>query len=462
MSTEILECTAMEQARRIASRQISCVELTRLYLDRIDRLNPRLQAFVEVFRREALLTAHAKDAWLKAGRPLPPFHGVPIGIKDLNLVRGRRTRFGSAAMIPFISPIDDATVAGLRRAGFVILGKLATSELGAIPITEPDIHPPTRNPWNPDHTPGGSSGGSAAAVAARLVPVAHGSDGGGSIRIPASFTGLVGLKPARGRLRNQFGIPDRQILYTCGALARTVGEAAAMLDLMSGVTAGKPHWATPPAQPFSELMHRRPGALKIRFTIDSQIVKAHPDVKDAILSTAKLLEDLGHHVEEVACPEGRVEEFISLWGLAMSRFPLPRGRLVQPITRWLREEGRHLKARDVSEHHRVLEARLLNWFEGADLWLTPTSAVLPPRVGSFPQDKDPKGTFFKVAEIGAFTALCNVTGQPAISIPAGLSKEGLPIGAHLVGPIQGESLLLQVAKQIEEARPWKDRAPAML
>ena len=173
MSADILEKTALEQARLIVRREISCEELTRLYLERIERNNPRLQAFVCFFPREALAVARSKDKLVRSGEVLPAFHGVPIGIKDLHLVRGMRQRFGSRAFLPsFPSPIDDATVAPLRRAGFTILGKLATSELGAIPITEPDIRPPSRNPWNTEHTPGGSSGGSGVAVAAGLLPIA--------------------------------------------------------------------------------------------------------------------------------------------------------------------------------------------------------------------------------------------------------------------------------------------------
>src|SRR5262245_6600856 len=237
----------------IRRRALSSEELTRLYLERIERHDPRLNSFVSVFRRRALADARDKDHEVRAGGPLPAFHGVPIGIKDLYVVRFSWTRMGSLGTIPIFSPLDDRSTASLRRGGFVILGKLATAEVGAMPVTEPDTHPPTRNPWNPWHTSGGSSGGSGAAVAARLLPVAHGSDGAGSIRIPSAFCHLYGLKPSRGRLPNAFGRPDRDVLYTCGPLTRSVEDAAAMLDVMAGIDVGRPHWAPPPPRPYRAL-----------------------------------------------------------------------------------------------------------------------------------------------------------------------------------------------------------------
>lgn len=457
---ELISLSALEQAALISKKQLSSEELVRALLDRSEKLNPKLQAFVEIYRKDALCWAREKDRQTLTGAPLPAFHGVPIGIKDLNLVRGKRTRMGSRGFLPFWAPCDDASVSPLRRAGFVILGKLATSELGALPITEPDIHPPTRNPWNADHTPGGSSGGSATAVAAGLLPVAHASDGGGSIRIPASFTGLVGLKPARGRLRNQFRLPDRQIMYTTGALTRTVADSAALLDIMAGITEGKPHWATPPAEPFAVLAAKKPPRLRVRLTFDSPFVKADPEVREAIMATARLLESLGHKVEETALPEHTdIEDFLPLWKRLIADFPLMRWSLAQPITRWLREGGVMLKTKEVHARHLELEKLFLDWFSGTDLWLTPTVPVLPPRVGQYSQQGEIEPTFKKIAEIAAFTAFCNVTGQPAISLPAGHSRSGLPIGAHLVGPVQGEALLLQVAREIEEHRPWPRIAP---
>lgn len=444
----------------IARKEVSCEELARLYLDRIDRHDSRINAFVEVYRREAIVTARLKDRRTREGAKPPPFHGVPIGIKDLNLVRGRRTRFGSKGILPFWSPVDDATVAQLRRAGFVILGKLSTPELGALPVTEPEIHPPTRNPWNPEHSAGGSSGGSGAAVAARLLPLAQGTDGGGSIRIPSSFNGLVGLKPSRGRIRNMYGLPDKQILYTSGVLTRTVDDSAALLDILAGLTEGKPHWATPPEELYSALSRKTPRPLRIRMTIDSPLVSADPEVREAVLRVARALESLGHRIEESPGPSGEIDEFLPLWGLAMSKLPLMRWSRAEPITQWLRDIGIRHDPADVSSKHQALEDRILEWFKGADLWLTPTTSVLAPKVGAISQAGDPREAFFKYAAYGAFTAFSNITGQPAISVPAGMSKSGLPMGAQLVGPPQDEAIVLQVARQLEEALPWTHGAPA--
>jgi amidase len=252
---------------------------------------------------------------------------------------------------------------------------------------------------------------------------------------------------------------DRQIIYTTGALTRTVDESAALLDIMAGITQDKPHWAAPPLGTFLELSRQKPRPLRIRLTLDTPFGNAQDEVREAILRTARLLGGLGHHVEEAPYPQATIDEFIPIWALAMSKMPGMRWHLAQPITRWLREEGKNLKSADIQAQHRAIEQRLLAWFEGVDLWLTPTSVLLPPRVQEYSQQGDPKTAFLKYAVLGAFTAVCNVTGQPAISVPAGLSKNGLPIGAHLVGPLQSEALLLQVARQIEEAQPWKELIP---
>lgn len=216
-----LDASGLEQARGIRERRVSSEELVRGYLARIARRNPSLQAFVEVAYQRAPRWAREKDALTRKSAALPPFHGVPLGIKDMGLVRGFRAQFGARSLRYLWPPFDDYSVRALRRAGFVMIGKLATSEVGAMPVTEPDIHPPTRNPWNLEHTPGGSSGGSAAAVAAGLLPLAHGSDGGGSLRIPAALCGVFGFKPSRGRIRNAYGRDDARLLYSCGPITRT-------------------------------------------------------------------------------------------------------------------------------------------------------------------------------------------------------------------------------------------------
>lgn len=458
-SHSIVDLTALEQAALVRSGDLSSEELVRFYLDRIARheSGPQpLGAFVQVLGARALREARVKDRARRGGQPLPPFHGVPIGIKDLNLVAGARSRFGSRAWRYLWSPLDDRTVAQLRRGGFVILGKLATSEFGAMPVTETDLHPPARNPWDPMCSPGGSSGGSGAAVAAGLLPLAQGSDGGGSVRLPSSFCGLYGIKPSRGRLQNAFGIPDRNILYTDGPLARTVGDAAAMLDVMAGVSVGKPHWAPPPPRPFAQLALERSGPLRIRFATESKLTRTDPEVSAAVLRGVRALEALGHQVEEAELPEGTIAEFLPLWQRLISGVPLVRRSLLQPITRWLAEEGSKHDARAMGALYQTLRDRFLNWFGDADLWVTPTSPHPPPLLGAY-ANRPPREAFFEAAELGVFTAPFNITGQPAASVPIGFTGKGLPIGLQLAGRPLADATVLQVSRQLEEALPWRDR-----
>lgn len=449
---------ALELAAWIRDGAVSSAEVVGAALERIHRLDGGLSSFVTVYD-DALAQARRKDRLRASGRPLPPFHGVPIGIKDLNVVRFRTTRFGSRALPRIPLPFDDRDVRVLRRAGFVIVGKLATSELGALPFTEPDIHPPTRNPWDPSRTSGGSSGGSGAAVAAGLLPLAQGSDGAGSIRIPSSFCGLVGIKPSRGRIPNLFGLPDRRILYTSGPMARTVSDAAALLDVMAGIDTGRTHWAPPPARPFAERPARSP-RLRFRMTLESRVTDTAPEVAAAVRETARLLERLGHSVEEGSLPVTAIDDFLPLWQDLIGGMPLVRWSRAQPVTRWLREGAlaNRRAGLDVAARFDRLLATFAPAFATADAWLMPTVAVTAPRVGAL-AGLAPRDAFLEAARLGAFTALVNLVGLPAVSLPAGLSAAGLPIGVQLVGSMFGESDLMAVAWDLEEARPWRRLAP---
>ncbi|MFS8069854.1 MAG: amidase [Byssovorax sp.] len=453
---DVLAATALEQASMIRARAISSEELTRLYLGRIERLNPRLNAFVTTFRRRAIADAREKDRLVRAGGTIPTFHGVPIGIKDLNFVRFAWTRMGSRATLPIFSPVDDNTTASLRRGGFVILGKLATSELGAMPVVETDTHPPTRNPWSPRHTAGGSSGGSGAAVAAGLLPIAQGSDGGGSIRIPSALCHLYGIKPSRGRVPNAFGKPDRDILYTCGPIARSVEDAAAMLDVMAGLDGGRPHWAPTPHRAYRALLAEPRRPLRIRFTTKSPLVETHPDIAAAVEGAARLLGELGHHVEEGTLPEMTLEEFLPLWQHVIADVPLVRWSRAQAVTRWLAEPGRALDVEKMRTLRREIAARHLRVYAEVDVWLTPTVAIPSPEVGAFAR-LSPQEAFRGAAELGAFTAAFNITGQPAASVPLGLTREGLPMGLQIAGRELADDVVLAVSRQLEEAAPWRGR-----
>jgi amidase len=455
---DLVERSAVEQAALVRAGAISSAELVELYLERIARLDRKLASFVAVLDRSAIATARKKDEERRRSRErLPPFHGVPIGIKDLNFVRGARTRLGSRGFSLW-SPVDDRTTARLRRAGFVIVGKLATSELGALPITEPDIHPPTRNPWRLDTTPGGSSGGSGAAVAAGLIPIAHGSDGAGSIRIPASFCHLVGLKPARGRVPNAYGLPDKNILYTCGPIARTVEDAAVMLDVMAGITVDRPHWAPRPERPFAELMRREPGRLRVKLIVENPLAPTHPEIAAATVRAAKTLESLGHVVEEGALPALPVEEFLPLWQRLVAGIPLVDWRKVQPVTRWLAEAGKRVPRRLAAARAAELAALSTSVFGDADVILSPTVSMTAPSIGML-CGRSPEEIFFSVAPIGAFTAAFNLTGQPAASMPMGLTSDGLPIGVQIGGKPFAEATVLQVMHQLEAAHPSRHLHP---
>jgi amidase len=454
---EVLRASAVEQARLVRTGAVSSQELTRLYLERIDRLNSKLSAFVDVFSHRAMLDARLKDAERILGRStLPPFHGVPIGIKDLNLVRFSTAHFGSKAFRLW-SPVDDATVSQLRKGGFVVLGKLAASEMGAMPVTEPDIHPPTRNPWNLNHTSGGSSGGSSAAVAASLVPLAHGSYGAGSVRIPASFCHLYGLKPSRGRLRNHFWMDDRHLIYTCGPLTRTVEDAAAALDVMAGVTAGKPHRLPLPPRPFQYMSQVDPRPLRIHLTVRSPVCETHPEIAEATRRVAQALASAGHQVEEVDPPAGSVDEFLPLFQKMVSQAPGVNWAQTQPVTQWLALAGKKLSREEVREREAVLLERLDAAFAGADAWVTPTVAVLPPVVGAW-KALPAAEQFRAAANLGAFTALFNLLGYPAATVPAGLSAEGLPIGVQIAARTGEEVRVLQLSRQVEKLLPWAHRA----
>jgi amidase len=457
-----LDLSALEQARLIRTGAASSEELTRMYLARISARNERLQAFTSIFHRRAILTAKRKDAERARTRDLsllPPFHGVPIGIKDLNGVRCAPRRLGSRAFRYLIWPIDDVSVAQIRAGGFVFLGKLATSELGAMPVTEPDIHPPTRNPWNPDVTSGGSSGGSSAAVAAGMIPIAHGSDGAGSIRIPSAFCNLFGLKPSHGRVPNPIDAGEHA-MTTCGPIARYVEDAAAMLDVQSGIVSGRPTRAPRPGAPFLELARRPPRRLLIRVLTNAPGCTTDPAIVDAVQAVAHRLEDLGHTVEEGRPPDGEVAEFLPIWQKMIARAPVLRLSLLQPVTRWLFEAGQKLDEARVRALQQRLARRVLAAFGDADLWLTPTVALPPPPVGAWHM-LPPAEAFAQAAQLGVFTAVFNLTGQPAASVPAGLSASGLPIGVQIAGRPLGDDVVLAVSRQLEQVAPWAENKPAL-
>src|SRR4028118_991671 len=319
---------ALEQAQLIRQREVSPLELVELYLERIQQLDSQLGSYFTVAAEMALADAQAKTEQLAPtsdASELPPFFGVPIAIKDLNSVEGIRCTYGTPVLMDKIATYDDGVVTRIKRAGFTILGKTATSELGSLPYTEPLGFPPTRNPWNLDYTPGGSSGGAAAAVAAGLTPIAQGSDAGGSIRGPAFCCGLVGIKPARGRI-TYAPVGDYQNgIATNGSLGRTVADAAALLDVMSGYVTGDPYWLPNPKTSFLDATRQSPAQLRIAFSTSiPPLGEASEICQQHVRETAQRLEAMGHVVEP-GCPDfnGLIEPFTKIWqaGIAATGMP---------------------------------------------------------------------------------------------------------------------------------------------
>ena len=380
---------------------------------------------------------------------MPAFLGVPTGIKDHEHLRGSFSRVGSRAFRWVLSPIDGPVASACRRAGFVFLGKLATSELAILPFIHTDLHPPARNPLAPEHYAGGSSGGSAAAVAAGMLPIAPGSDGGGSIRIPASFCGLVGVKAGRETLPHPYDMIDRIRISAIGPLAQTVRDAAAMMDVLAGRSI---HAETLPAESFLAACARPPDRLRIRVLRRSPHVDVDAEVDACVLRAARVLETLGHHVDEAPPIAADIDEFIPLMARMVANVPVPffMNRLLQPTTRWLRARGKHLSNAQAAALRATLERRVFDWFGDADAWITPTVATTAPRVGAY-DGLDGEAVFRAAAPIGAFTAPYNVSGQPAASVPVGRSSAGLPIGVQIVGPARGERTVLALAALLEDA-----------
>jgi len=457
---ELAFLSAVEQARLVRSGEISSTELVTLPLERIERIEPSLNAFVTVCADEALAAARKVDSTPGDA----PFRGVPIAIKDLAATAGIRTTYSSRAYADYIPNFDTAVVRRIREAGFVIVGKTNTPEFGTVAFTESELNGVTRNPWNTELTPGGSSGGAAAAVSAGLVPIAHATDGGGSIRIPASCCGLFGLKPSRGRVSSApFG--SLEGLSTAGPMARTVGDAAALLDILAGYEPGDPWWAPPPERPFAETAKEPPGRLRVAVTSIPPIdVLVDRECVRAVASAAELLAELGHDVREETPPwrePDLFQTFITVWQVGPALHPVDEV-LMTPLNRGLAESARMSTATDYARAVawlQTLARRIVSFWSDADVVLTPTLALPPVPIGWQDAVEGAIEQLLRNTEFTPFTAVANLTGLPAMSLPLHWSESGLPIGIHAIGPPGGDELLLRLAAQIEAARPWADRRP---
>lgn len=449
---------ALELAKSIRDREVSPLEIVNLYLERIDRLNHQLGSYFTVTADRAIELATAQTehlAGLNKSEELPPFFGVPIAIKDLTPVADIPCTYGVQALHSNISPYNESVVWRIKAAGFNILGKTATSQIGSLPYTEPPGFRPARNPWNLGYTPGGSSGGSAAAVAAGLCAIAQGSDGGGSIRGPASACGLVGIKPSRGRVSWAPVGDYLSGISTNGPLARTVADAAALLDVMSGYTTGDPYWLPDPNPTFLEAASEKLGKLRIAFSTNiAPVGEAAPVCQQAVLDTVKLLADLGHDVEP-GCPDftGLIEPFTVIWQSGAGASGIP-SKVLEPMNRWLLERtvsaGEYLRAVNQMQ---VISRRIVGFFENFDVLVLPTYMHSPIGIGEW-ADLSCEETLQRIINWVAPCPPFNASGLPAIALPAILDDNGLPVGIQIIGRPAAEATLIALAAQMEAAKPF--------
>jgi amidase len=477
--TDLARLDATAQAELVRSGEASPLELVDAAIARIEQLNPAINAVIhQRFERAREEAPDAADG---------PFRGVPILVKDLDgPLAGEPYHLGNRLLKEIGStPHHDSYLnAKLKAAGFVVVGKTNCPEFGLLPTTEPTAYGPTRNPWDTTRSAGGSSGGSGAAVASGMVPIAHGGDGGGSIRIPASMCGLFGLKPTRGRV--SLGPDEGEAwggLVVRHVITRSVRDSAAVLDVLAGAMPGDPYSAPPPSRPFLEEVGAEVGPLRIGVRATAapgELAAVVPACTQAVNDLAAVLQrELGHEVE-LAWPDA----FDDLAALAafttiqatttahdVDRLAARAGREIGPddvetLTWALCERGRTISSAeyvDALEVARAWSRRMARWWDtdgdGFDLLLTPTLAEPPPLLGDIDGDApDPSHTLARIVPFGVFTAPFNITGQPAISVPTPRATE-LPIGAQLVAATGREDTLLRVAAQVEQVRPWADSLP---
>ena len=470
---DLLLKSATELAELIRVGDLSSTELVEGSLRRIDELQPTINAFTHVAHEPALAAA----AEVEPEDPRP-FAGVPIAVKDNRPVTGMPITMCSDLFGDLVANHDAFLVRRLREAGFVIVGKTALPEMGILPTTESRRFGATRNPWSLDRTPGGSSGGSAAAVAAGMVPIAHGNDGGGSTRIPAACCGLVGLKPARGRVSVGPDAGD-SFLVQDGVLTRTVAETAHVLDLLAGYEPGDATWAPEPDVPYGERYREEPGRLLIGCATNPPLhgAEVDPVCLQAAHDAVALLESLGHDVEEIEPPWSDVEllpDFTRVFGPNIAMGVLIGSRItgrdateedIEPLT-WTIWKHAHehdsLGYLSAVGRLQAFSRTIVTYLEPYDLVVTPSLAQRPVPIGEIHGlGPDPWEHYRRSGHFTPFTAICNVTGLPAISLPLYHGEDGLPTGVQMIGRPAREDVLLSVAAQLELARPWSQRLPEL-
>jgi amidase len=446
---------ALALAARVRAGEVSPRELVDDAIARIEAANPGLNFLVTDSFEQARATTPADG----------PFTGVPILVKDLTETGGIRTTFSSRAFAGHVPENDAAVVRRMKEAGFIVVGKSNTPEFGITAVTESELNGACRNPWDTARTPGGSSGGAAAAVAAGVLPLAHGTDGGGSIRIPAACCGLFGLKPSRGRVSPAPFTSGSLELSQAGPLSVTVRDAAAFLDAIAGYELGDAHWTPEPERPFLDEVGADPGRLRIAFTTEAAIpFPVDPLLVQATRGAADALAALGHDVVESTPPwvdERALPAFAKLWQITPAMYPVPDPSLLEPLNRALAQAAHETSSvvfgQAVFALQRLARATVRFW-DDVDVVLTPGLAIPPVEIGWIFEPDDPWEQFTRGGEFTPFTPVVNITGQPAAAVPWTV-VDGLPAAIQLIGPPAGEALLIRLASQIEAAHPWADRLP---
>jgi amidase len=449
----------------ILKKEVKPREVAEFFIARVERLNPKLGAFITVTAERALADAARLEKMNTSDAVKLPLFGVAYSLKDLLWTKDIRTTFGSKNYENWHAPADAELAVRLANAGGILLGKTSTPEFGLRPTTEGGLCPPARNPWNLEHTAGGSSGGAASAVAAGLHPVAQGSDGGGSVRIPAACCGLVGIKPSRGRITRAPSEGESWGgLSTTGPIARTVRDAALMLDAMAGMLPGDPYAARPHTRPFVEEVSAHPKKLRLAVINQSALGSVDAETLAALESACGVFREIGHSLEAITIdPGAMLGKFARvIVGASVSALNIPNPELLDPVVRGSYEWGAKISAADyiraVTGMHNT-SREIIHTLMPYDALIAPTLTRPAVRIGTLASN--PATGADEIYGWIAFTFPFNSTGQPAISIPNGFSKTGLPLALQIVGRPGDEASIIALAAEFERARPWKDRHPAI-
>ncbi len=469
MSTELAYMAATELSRAIRSRQVSSAEVVEMFFQRIERLDSQLNSYLALRPEQALADARAADDIVARGWAVGPLHGVPISIKDLEMTKDLPTTMGSALFRDRTPEIDSIVVERVKAAGAIILGKTNTPEFGQSGTTENKVSDPSRNPWNTARTPGGSSGGAGAALAAGLCTIATGSDGGGSIRIPAAFSGVFGIKPTQHRVPRYggYGRPAANHFSQSGPMSRTVADTALLLQVLAGPDSRDPNSIKESPPDFSAGLGRGVEGMRIAWTPDYGYAAVDPEVAEITARAARVFEELGATVEDAPLNlDDPFQAFFDVFATATYTsyahlFEEHRDEFSEPGL-YSMEHGASVDGATLSraiQRVDVLGRQMEDFFDTYDLLLSPTMPTPAFEIGRKPsviggREVDPMWGFIP------FTFPINMTGQTASSVPCGFSSDGLPIGLHIVGPRRAEARVLQASAAFERARPWADKIPA--